>query len=73
MCAKLRTYKLLLLLRLSGAYSIIQIGLYLQVILYMLFTSHDTIAYIRSDIEVGAFIHKKQYDCFVERYQSKIK
>ena len=31
MCAKLRTYNLLLLLRLSGAYLIIQMGLYLQV------------------------------------------
>ena len=31
MCAKLRSYKLLLLLRLSGAYSIIQMGFYLQI------------------------------------------
>ena len=43
---KLRTYRLLLLLRLSGAYSMIQMGLYLQVILYLLFTSHNTIACI---------------------------
>ena len=32
------------MLRLSGAYSIIQIGLYSQVLLYFVFTSHDTIA-----------------------------
>ena len=44
MCAKLRTYKLLLLLRLSGAYSIIQMVFIYKLILYLLFTSHGTIA-----------------------------
>ena len=55
MCAKLHTNMLLLLSRLSGAYSIIQIYYYLQVsthfIVYLLFTSHGTIAYIDNDFD----------------------
>ena len=47
MCAKLRTYKFLLLLRLSGAYSIIQMVFVYKLILYLLFTSHGTIAYVK--------------------------
>ena len=46
MCAKLRTYKLLLLFRLSGAHLIIQMFYIYKLILYLLFTSHGTIASI---------------------------
>ena len=54
MCAKLRTYKLLLLLllRLSGAYSTIQIFYIYKLILYLLFTSHGTIAFMNGPLPV---------------------
>ena len=56
MCAKLRTYNLLLLLRLSGAYLIIQMGLFYKLILYLLFTSHGTIAYMSTDVILSGWV-----------------
>ena len=55
-CAKLRTYKLLLLLRLSWAYSIIHIIFIYKLILFFLFTSHGTIAFT-----FDIFLNKKKF------------
>ena len=56
MCTKVRTYKLLLLVRLSEAYLIIQMVYIYKLILNLLFTSHGTIAFISISDYYSAFV-----------------